>query len=344
LVTATVLILTAGRSSFLDRTFAGLRSQVFKDFEVLLVLKKIDPATVAIVEKFKKFLNIRIIAQKFRSFMAAYNEGISNAVGSIIVFLDDDAVPEPMWLSEHVSSYDLPEISGVSGEVVSARLDKDNIIQIEGSSEIAQFYAESKLLKAFGAKFWNRPLESQENYLAYISKAGYSQKALYPVYGEKTNSLLCMASNMSVRKVALQDFEIPTSFIKRGIAFEQIVGWFLLKAGHRTIFNPCAKVYHIIHGMTKSRFLDADAISQAYVEDELLFYYLFFKEENLSIMHRIISLAHRLFVHLRKFEGNWKRERYVLKGIFVGNLLGVAWLISRKVQGSFIPAQSALFQ
>jgi hypothetical protein len=227
---------------------------------------------------------------------------------------------------------------------LSARLSKNKVIPIEGSSEIAQFYAESKFLKAIGAKFWNRPLESQENYLAYISKAGYSQKALYPVYGEKTNSLLCMASNMSVRKSSLQDFEIPTSFIRRGIAFEQIVGWFILKAGHSTIFNPCAKVYHIVHGMTKSRFLDADAISQAYVEDELLFYYLFFKEKKLSIMHRIISLAHRLFVHLRKFEGNWKRERQVIEGIFVGNLLGVAWLISRKFHGSFVPAQSALFQ
>lgn len=340
----TVVIPTAGRSHFLNLTFEGLSSQAFKDFEVLLVLKAPDTNTLAIVQKFSKLLNIRILLQKSNLLLGAYNEGISNATGEIIAFIDDDAVPEPNWLSEHVLSYEIADVSGVTGDVVSAHTKNNILFQSKVSSEILHSYCQPKIIAGIGARFWNRSLEGQDNYLVYISKAGYSQKKIIAVCAKKVNSLLYMATNMSIRKAALKDFLIPTSFTKLGIGFEQVIGWHLWKTGHRTIFNPYTKVRHIIHGQTMSRFLESKAILQAYAEEELLFYYLFSKEKQLSIMHRFVSLAHRLLVHIRKFKGNWKRELYVLRGIFAGNLLGFAWLISKKNHGSFIPTQSTLFQ
>lgn len=339
----TVIILTIGRPHLLNHAFTGLCSQVFKDFDVLLVLKKHDSETIAVSNKFKKFLNISIKIQESDSFISAYNEGIHNTTADIIAFLDDDAFPEPTWLSEHISSHKLLGVSGVSGEVVPAQV-INNKFQVKGESEVAQFYDEPKSRKAVGNIFWNRPLDGQENFLAYISKAGYSQKVVGMINGKRVNSLLCMAANMSVRKEALKDFVIPTSFIKRGIAFEQVVGWHLLRTGHRLIFNPHAKVYHIIHGQTMSRFLDTKSILEAYAEDELLFYYLFSEERQLSIMHRIISLGFRIMVHIRKIEQDWRRERYVFKGILMGNLIGAAWLISKKTGGSFVPIHHSFFE
>lgn len=341
---ATVMIPTACKRHFLDLTFKGLCNQTFKDFEVLLILKTPDANTLATIQKFSKLLKIRILLQKSNSFLGAYNEGISNATGEIIAFLDDDAVPEPNWLSEHVLSYEIADVSGVTGDVIPAHTKNNILFQSEAGSEILRFFNQPKLIAAIGAKLWNRSLEGQENYLVYISKGGYSQKQSLAACAMKVNSLLSMATNMSIRKTALKDFLIPTSFTKLGIGFEQVISWHIWKTGQRTIFNPYTKVHHIIHGQTMSRFLKSKAISQAYAEEELLFYYLFSREKQLSIMHRIVSLAHRIMVHIRKFKGNWKREWCVMSGIFAGNLLGLTWLISQKNRGSFVPTQSTLLR
>ena len=336
----TVVIPTTGRSHFLNLTLEGLCSQAFKDFEVLLILKAPNANTLATVQKFSKLLKIKILLQKSNSLLGAYNEGINNATGEIIAFIDDDAVPESNWLSEHVLSYEIADVSGVTGDVVPTHTKNNILFQSEAASEILRFFNQPKLIATIGAKLWNRSLKGQENYLVYISKGGYSQKQSLAACAKKVNSLLYMATNMSIRKTALKDFLIPTSFTKLGIGFEQVISWHIWKNGQRTIFNPYTKVHHIIHGQTMSRFLKSKAISQAYAEEELLFYYLFSREKQLSIMHRIVSLAHRIMVHIRKFKGNWKKEWYVMSGIFVGNLLGLTWLISQKNHGSFIPTQS----
>ena len=338
------MVPTKGKSGLLDATFEGLCSQSFKDFVVLLILKSTSVEISQIVKRFSRCLNIKIVLQKGNSLMEAYAEGTNIASGDIVAFLDDDAIPKSSWLSEHISSYEIADVSGVSGDVISAYMKNSVLDRVGGSSEIQQSFDESPFLSRIGAKFWYRPLEGQEDFLAYISKAGYSQKKINSIYRGKTNSLLCMASNMSVRRFALKDFCMPSSFTKRGIAFEQVIGWHLWKAGRRMVFNPKAKVCHIIHGQTMSRFLGKKVLSQAYAEDELLFYYLFFREEKLSIMHRIVSLTHRLLVHTKKLKDNLKAERTILNGIFFGNLLGVAWLISQKIQGSFIPIQNRFFR
>jgi len=158
------------------------------------------------------------------------------------------------------------------------------------------------------------------------------------------NSLLCMGANTSILTSALKNFQIPTSFLKRGIANEQIIGWNLWRNGHTMVFNPRAKVYHIRHGQTLSRFLDVKNIFQATIENELLFYYLLPIEEKLSKMHRIVSLLYNSLVHIKKLRENWRYEMPILSGILFGNLIGLKWLISRKIGGSYIPVQDALLQ
>jgi hypothetical protein len=151
-----------------------------------------------------------------------------------------------------------------------------------------------------------------------------------------------MAANMSVLNSAVKGFRIPTSFLNRGIDFEQVLGWKLWRIGHRMIFNPRARVYHVQHGQTMSRSLDMGNVSKAFMEDELVFYYLFPMEEKLSKMHRIISLLYNSLVHIKKTRENQKYEMAVLRGILLGNLVGLKWIISRKISGSYMPTQDVL--
>jgi hypothetical protein len=153
-----------------------------------------------------------------------------------------------------------------------------------------------------------------------------------------------MAANMSILSSALKDFQIPTSFLRRGIAFEQVVAWHLWKNGHRMVFNPRAKVHHILHGQTMSRSLDTSTICKATIEKELVFYYLLPNEEKLSIKYRIVSLVYNYLVHLNKISENWKREMAVMKGMFVGNIIGLTWLVSKEAGGAYIPIQHALLK
>jgi len=340
----TVLIPTAGRPRLIEHTFNGLRSQNFNDFEVLLILRTGDVRTVEVVERFRKYLDIRVVFQKRQGLMEAYNEGIDNAKGDVIVFLDDDAVPESNCIMEHVLTYEQLDVSGVSGDVIPAYFVNGVLKPVTNSSEVASFYKESEILRVIGERFWNRPLEGQEGYLAYISKAGYSRKNIRLMCRGIVGSLLCMAANMSVLNSAVKGFRIPTSFLNRGIDFEQVLGWKLWRNGHRMVFNPRARVYHVRHGQTMSRSLDVGNVSRAFMEDELVFYYLFPVEERLSKMHRLISLLYNCLVHVSKTRENWKHETAALRGILLGNMIGVKWLISKKTGGSYTPLQNTILQ
>ena len=164
------------------------------------------------------------------------------------------------------------------------------------------------------------------------------------MHQEITNSLLCMGANTSVLTSALKDFRIPTSFLKRGIANEQVLGWKLWKNGRTMVFNSRATVYHIRHGQTLSRFLNVKNIFQATMENELLFYYLLSREEKISKMHRVVSLLFNFLVHIKKIRENWRYEMAVLRGILCGNVMGLKWLISREIGGSYVPTQDALLK
>jgi len=146
-----------------------------------------------------------------------------------------------------------------------------------------------------------------------------------------------MAANMSILNSALKSIRIPTSFLNRGIDFEQVLGWKLWRNGHRMVFNPKARVYHILHGQTMSRSLNMVNVSKAFMEDELVFYYLFLEREKLSKMHRIVSLLYNSLVHIKKTRGNWKYEVAALRGILLGNVIGIKWLISKKTGGTYTP-------
>jgi glycosyltransferase involved in cell wall biosynthesis len=337
---ATLLIPTApGRNNLLKYTLNALKAQNYKNFEVLLVSKTKDVELTNIIRGYSEHFDISILFQRCNGLMEAYNEGIRNAYGDVILFLDDDAVPNPDCVEEHLLTYDRLKVSGVSGEVIPSYLMSGVPNALEGSSEIVTFYSEPEILRVIGDALWNCPLAGQEQFLAYISKAGYSKKNIYSMRRGITNSLLCMAANMSVLSSALKDFRIPTSFLRRGIAFEQVIAWHLWKNGHRMVFNPRAKVHHILHGQTMSRLLDTTTICKATIEKELIFYYLLQMKEKISFKHRMVSLSYNYLVHLKKFDDNWKRELAVMKGMFFGNILGLAWFVSQKTGGVFMPIQ-----
>ena len=335
-----VLIPTYKRAHLIGYTLEGLEKQTYSNFEVLLILKPSEDKTEHILENYKKTLNIRLILQKKGYVTDALNLGLEHAEGDIIAFLDDDAIPLPEWLQNHVKTYTGSNVGGVTGNVIPTTLKGEKSIPLKHKvSEIIPNY--KPFLETIGRKIWNRPLEGLENYLVYISKAGtvdYNSSMTHHAWHQATKSLLGMGANMSVLSEAVEDFRFPISWIL-GLTWEQFLGWHIWKKGYNLIFNPNAKVHHLIHNQTLSRNIkETKKQTLRGIEYNLLFYRLYGLEQKLSKMHRITWLIFSTLVNIKKICKDKEIQRIIgMKSTFHSEFIGLKWLLSRKLGGCYSP-------
>lgn len=107
-----VIVVSRERPAHLRRCLRGL-SQLFHPlFEIIVVA---DPAGLAATEEWGE----RIKRCRFdeANISAARNLGISLAAGRVVAFVDDDAVPEPTWLTHLVAPFDDPKVAQTGGFV-----------------------------------------------------------------------------------------------------------------------------------------------------------------------------------------------------------------------------------
>jgi glycosyltransferase involved in cell wall biosynthesis len=323
----TIILPTYKRAKMLEFTLNALRYQTYLSFKILLVNKPSGDETERLVDKYKKWLNISLINQDQGFIMDALNLGLKEAEGDIIVFLDDDAVPSPDWLMNHVKTYSNGTIGGVAGNVMPARLIESKVVPIEGwSSELllSGIPATSDGGKLW-RKFWGRPIKGLENYYIYISKAGvieYNLDIAHFAQGKIVKSLLGMGANMSVLAEAVRGFQFRDPGIL-GLGNEQYLGWYIWKKGYTLLFNPSIKVYHLAHGETLTRDVKNDkrkVLRQ--VENQLLFYRLYNSERDLSKIQRLGWLISFSLLSIKRIRDG----RNTLSGLLLGDLIGIKWL------------------
>jgi glycosyltransferase involved in cell wall biosynthesis len=323
----------------IDYVLEGLLQQSYSDFEVLVVLKPSGDGTERVLESFEEKLTLRTILQKEGYFTDALNLGLKSAEGDIIAFLDDDAIPQKDWLQNHLKMYDDSEIGGVAGNVISVDLKRGFISAKSKSSEIIP--STGDFMRSTGRILWSCPIKGLENHLVYISRAGtvtWDSSLSHQAWKHVTKSLLGMGANMSVSSEAIKDFSFPRSWIL-GLANEQYLGWHVWKKGYSLVFNPTAVVYHIIHEQRLSRERrDQKKQILSNIELNLLFYRLYGLEHDISAMYRITWLVFNLMFDLKKICKDHQLECFAhIKGIFLSEFIGVKWLVSRKVHGSYNP-------
>jgi len=331
----TILIPTYKRAHFLDLALDGLTKQTYKNFEVLVVLKPSGDGTEEIVNKWSGNIKIRIIEQTQGYVLDALNLGLEGAMGKIILFMDDDAIPFPNLVQNHVELYSLPEIGGVAGDVLKPPVEDKEIWRFKKKpSDLIPIVNRVRLTTKIGMMVWNRPLKGLEQYLFYISKAGVASinNEVANISNRKTTkSLLGRGANMSVLAAALVEFRFPSPWIL-GFSFEQFLGWYLWKKGYTIVFNPNLKVYHLEHGESLSRnSKERKREALLFTEQRLLFYRLYGLETNLSIMHRIVWLIVETIVNVKRICINREVHRIArVKSIFYSEYIGFRMILSRK--------------
>jgi GT2 family glycosyltransferase len=110
-----VVVCTYRRQALLPDLFAALRAQTRPADEILIVDNEVSDATAALVRAAAGGLPIRYVSESTLGLSHARNRGAAESQGDLIVFLDDDALPEPGWVAALVSGAERHPEAGIFG-------------------------------------------------------------------------------------------------------------------------------------------------------------------------------------------------------------------------------------
>ncbi|MEM2143744.1 MAG: glycosyltransferase family 2 protein [Candidatus Jordarchaeaceae archaeon] len=334
-----VIIPTYKRGHLIKHILDSLKNQTYKNFEVIIIVKPSGDQTVAVIEQYKNCLSVSVVWQQKGNCLDAINIGIEHANGEIIVCGDDDSIPYPDWIENHVKAYRDPKIGGVAGDVLPVSMGESRFVSTPSQrSEIipANFSAWNR-----PSLPWNQPIKGLENFFVYISRAGlveYNCLVSFYARHRRVASLLGMGTNMSFLAEAVRDFRFPDSWVL-GLSNEQYLAWHLWREGYRLVFDPAIKVSHINHGESMSRSIrqrKRDLLR--WIDYNLLFYRLYGDERGISIMYRVVWLIFDSIVNIKKFCMDKESSQLArLKSKVYSELIGLKWLLYKKLDLEYSP-------
>jgi glycosyltransferase involved in cell wall biosynthesis len=122
-VDCSIVIATYNRAELLADTLRSLETQQVPrtiKWEVVVVDNNSRDATRDVVERFRRaaVLNIRYEFEPRQGQSFARNLGIESAAGGVIVFTDDDIIPESNWVRSMFTTIAVDGYDGVGGRVL----------------------------------------------------------------------------------------------------------------------------------------------------------------------------------------------------------------------------------
>lgn len=109
-----VIIVSHGRTAALKRCLTGVSQLYYPSFEIVVVA---DGPSVRMLKNSPLGNGIKTAQQDAENISLARNAGIALAAGEVVAFIDDDAVPEPTWLTHLAAAFDDDEVAAAGGFV-----------------------------------------------------------------------------------------------------------------------------------------------------------------------------------------------------------------------------------
>jgi GT2 family glycosyltransferase len=106
-----VVVCSCNGAQTVAETLAALEDMEYPDYEIIVIDDGSTDQTSAIASKH----NVRLIRTENRGLSVARNLGLKAATGEIIAYIDDDAYPDPHWLTYLVAAFLHTEHAGVGG-------------------------------------------------------------------------------------------------------------------------------------------------------------------------------------------------------------------------------------
>ena len=116
-----VVVCSYNGATTIRETLAHLEQLVYPNFEVIVVNDGSTDGTREIAESY----DVRLINTKNRGLSAARNTGLAAARGSIVAYIDDDAYPDPDWLSFLVAAFERTGDDAMGGPNIAPYGDGD---------------------------------------------------------------------------------------------------------------------------------------------------------------------------------------------------------------------------
>ncbi len=128
-LTASVVIVTRNRPGPLARALDALTRQTLAPDEVVVVDNNSTVSYANVIDRFAGQLPLKVASEAEVGIPFARNRGIRESSGDIVLFTDDDCVPEPQWVEEMVRPfYRDPHIGAVGGPLISVG-DPDSLVE-----------------------------------------------------------------------------------------------------------------------------------------------------------------------------------------------------------------------
>ncbi len=96
-----IVVASHDRPTWLVRCLTALGQVDYPNFEIVIAADRLG---IASVERHPYSDLVKVVHSDVPNISQTRNLGIEEASGDILAFIDDDAVPEPMWLHHHVEA------------------------------------------------------------------------------------------------------------------------------------------------------------------------------------------------------------------------------------------------
>jgi glycosyltransferase involved in cell wall biosynthesis len=125
MIRATIQLCTYNRAHLLGRVLDGCfeQTQAPEEYEVVLVDDGSSDETPAVIDaaRTRATCAFTVVRQPNAGLARARNAGIAQANGARIIFIDDDTLPMPSLVAEHLLSHDLWPHAVVRGAVINTQ-------------------------------------------------------------------------------------------------------------------------------------------------------------------------------------------------------------------------------
>lgn len=112
-----VVISTNGRLQSLMKTVAALAWQRYPQFELCVVTGPREDGSAEFAGELASAGKIKTARCGVENLSVSRNMGIDLAAGDLVAFLDDDALPEPVWLEQLAPLFGPAQVAGAGGLV-----------------------------------------------------------------------------------------------------------------------------------------------------------------------------------------------------------------------------------
>lgn len=110
-----VIVVSRGRGESLGLTLVGLSRLIHDNYEIIVVT---DSEGQDAVRRARLMDEVKLVPFADPNISEARNRGLAVAAGEIVAFIDDDAVPEPTWLTYLTEPFDDPQVAATGGFVI----------------------------------------------------------------------------------------------------------------------------------------------------------------------------------------------------------------------------------